>query len=116
MIAFADGPASSAGEGAGPPGRGDGTVRGGPPSYDEALRTGASYHHHVPHIFDGVSILSRTSSGRSSRSGADYRPLPSIRVGPHSTSGDPRRNSTVTNASNNLSAGTGTFSGELQNV
>lgn len=78
------------------------------PSYEEAVRSGGGMLHlrGFSHYIDGGS---RTSSGRSSRS-ADYRPLPSVRpvrsdtpVSSSAASGDNRRNSTVTTASNNLS-------------
>ncbi len=80
------------------------------PSYEEAMRGPTSHiYHGFSHFVDGGS---RTSSGRSSRSG-DYRQLPSIRlmrdasqpqpVTSSASSGDPRRNSIVTMASNNLS-------------
>jgi len=77
------------------------------PSYEEAVRGGGGmlHLHGFSHYIDGGS---RTSSGRSSRS-ADYRPLPSIRPVrsdtpvSSATSGDNRRNSIVTTASNNLS-------------
>jgi hypothetical protein len=102
LIAFADDIRSAAG------------LHGPPlPTYEEAMRCA------TPHVYHGLSRFvegsgaSRTSSARSSRSG-DYRPLPSIRLMRDATlpvssptavsgGGDPRRNSIVTNASNNLS-------------
>jgi len=76
------------------------------PTYEEAIRASTPHvYHGFSHFVDGGN--SRTSSGRSSRSG-EYRPLPNIRLMrdsglPVAPSGDPRRNSIVTTASNNLS-------------
>jgi hypothetical protein len=81
------------------------------PTYEESMR-GTPHLHGFSRYIDGCS---RTSSGRSSRSGAgDYRPLPTIRspaarpdappvLQAPSGGTDNRRNSIVTTASNNLS-------------
>jgi len=78
------------------------------PSYEEAMRVSGGGMLHLHGFSHYIDSGSRTSSGRSSRS-ADYRPLPSVRPVrsetpvSSATSGDNRRNSIVTTASNNLS-------------